>query len=49
VDLARAGYEKLKAAGIQIDYREFRKEHTILGEEIVCFGQFIRERLGYSR
>jgi|SRR4051812_16730982 phospholipase/carboxylesterase len=49
VDLARAGYEKLKAAGIQIDYREFRKEHTILEEEIVCFGQFIRERLGYSR
>ena len=48
VDLARAGYEQLKTAGIQIDYREFRKEHTILPEEIGLFAQFICERLGYS-
>jgi len=48
VDQARIGYEQLKAAGIQIDYREFRKEHTILEEEIGCFAQFIRDRLGYD-
>jgi phospholipase/carboxylesterase len=48
VDQARTGYEHLKAAGIQIEYREFRKEHTILEEEIGCFGQFIRDRLGYD-
>lgn len=36
----------LKFAGLNIDWREFEKDHTIAGEEeIAVFRQFIRERM----
>ncbi len=39
---------QLKAAGIQVDFREFEKDHTVLESELDLFRQFVCERLGLS-
>jgi phospholipase/carboxylesterase len=42
----REQIEELKRAGIQIDFREFPKDHTVIEEEIDLFRNFISEQLG---
>ena len=44
--LVREQIEQLKNAGIQIDFRESEKDHTITEPEIRLFRRFICERLG---
>lgn len=41
----RKQIEQLKSAGIQIEFHEFEKDHTIIEPEIALFRKFIRERL----
>jgi phospholipase/carboxylesterase len=48
VDLAKASYMELQAAGIQIEYHEFQKEHTIIPQEITCIGAFLKKQLNYA-
>jgi predicted esterase len=40
--------EQLKRAGVQLEFHEFQKEHTIIEPEIELFRRFIRERLGLT-
>lgn len=44
----REQIDQLRRAGIQIEFREFQKEHTIIEPEIEIFRNFICERLGYA-
>jgi phospholipase/carboxylesterase len=44
----REQIEQLRGAGLQIEFHEFQKEHTIVEEEIDLFRGFICERLGYG-
>jgi phospholipase/carboxylesterase len=41
----RAQVEELRRAGIQIEWHEFPKEHTVIEPEIELFKRFIAERL----
>lgn len=44
---ARAQMQKLQAAGVNLDWREFQKDHTIAGEpELAVIREFIRARFG---
>jgi phospholipase/carboxylesterase len=44
----REQIEQLRRAGLQIEFHEFQKEHTIVEEEIDLFRQFVCERLRYG-
>jgi phospholipase/carboxylesterase len=44
----RPQIEQLRGAGIQIDFREIGKDHTIIEEEIDLFRDFIQQKLSYS-
>ena len=46
IDPVRGQIPLLKAAGINVEWREFQKEHTIAEEEIVVIRDFVRA--GYS-
>jgi phospholipase/carboxylesterase len=41
----RPQVDQLRAAEMQIDFRTFEKEHTIIDDEIVLFRNFIQEKL----
>jgi phospholipase/carboxylesterase len=42
----REQMEQLKRAGIQIEFHEFPKDHTVIESEIELFRNFISQRLG---
>jgi phospholipase/carboxylesterase len=41
----RLQIEQLKQGGVQLEFHEFEKDHTIIEPEIALFRRFIRERL----
>ena len=48
IKLVREQIEELKRAGIQIEFQEFPKDHTIIEPEIELFRNFINQRLGLT-
>ena len=43
----KAQFERLKRAGIQVEWHEFRKAHTIAGdEELNVIRHFVKSRFG---
>ena len=44
----REQIEQLRRAGIQIEYHEFPKDHTVIEPEIELFRNFINQRLGLA-
>jgi phospholipase/carboxylesterase len=49
IDPVRKQIQQLKAAGIQIEWREFEKDHTIAGaEEIACLRDFVIQCFGFE-
>ena len=41
----RSGLDLLQAAGVQIDFREFEKDHEIIEPELALFYAFIQDRV----
>lgn len=48
VSRVRPQVEQLRAAGMQIEFRTFEKDHTIIEPELALFREFIGKRLGYA-
>lgn len=46
---ARSHFSELKAAGIQIEFKVYRKVHTIVEEELEVFRSFLKERLSSGK
>ncbi len=46
IDQVRPQIPLLKAAGLNLEWREFRKVHTIIGEEIAVIRDFVRAGYG---
>jgi phospholipase/carboxylesterase len=47
LDQVRLQVEQMRAGGVNIDFREYHKDHTIIDEEVALFRSFVSARLGY--
>jgi phospholipase/carboxylesterase len=48
INPVREQIEQLKRAGIQIEFHDFPKDHTVIDPEIELFRNFISQRLGFT-